>query len=409
MESTGARPGTVGTLRDRRFITFAAIVALGISGWLPTLNFISLFVRDELGGSLAAAALLLVVLQGPRAVAGPLLAFWVRALSSRRVYALGLAGLTLLTAVLAATPSVTWVLAVAPLSGLALMLHWAGLQTYTVEVAPAARRGTAAGIISFVSVVAPGLAGLAQGFVAEAFGFRVLAVLASAMLGLALLGALAVLPPAASGSAGRAKQLSLRAYLSVARDRRIATLLGVRASGTLAWAAFVVLAGPKLLDAGGDLRTVGVFTLMSALGGAAAQIAIGRISDAIGRRGLLLAVLATGAAASATFGLASSLVPLLLVSAVYFFAAWASQTLMVAFWGDLAEPGTLGWLMALDSTAYAGGVALGALVIVLTPAGATTIPFLIAAAAMLVGMGGLSRLARRSPDGDAAEHAPRDA
>ena len=65
--------------------------------------------------------------------------------------------------------------------------------------------------------------------------------------------------------------------------------------------------------------------------------------------------------------------------------------------------------MALDSTAYAGGVALGALVIVLTPASATAIPFLIAAAVMLTGLVGLSRLARRSPVGDAAEHAPRDA
>ncbi|MCY4111899.1 MAG: MFS transporter, partial [Chloroflexi bacterium] len=138
-------------------------MSIGVAGWLPVNNFLSLFVRDELGGDLLGAALLLIAIQGGTATLGLAGGLWIHRVGSRWTYALGLAGMTAFVLVMTVAAGAAVVLVAAPFLGVALALHWAGSQTYVLEVSPAARRGLATGIMSFAIIAAPGIAGIAFG------------------------------------------------------------------------------------------------------------------------------------------------------------------------------------------------------------------------------------------------------
>ena len=129
------------SLRTRRFATLAAVAALGVAGWLPTSYFMSLLVREQLGGGIAGAALVIGTMHLSRAIGAAITGRWVTRLESRAVYALGLAGMTTLMVMLVLAPDVAWVIVAAPLAGLSMAYFWAGLQTYVIEIAPPSRRG----------------------------------------------------------------------------------------------------------------------------------------------------------------------------------------------------------------------------------------------------------------------------
>ena len=383
-------------LRSRPFITLTIVLALGVAGWTPLLSFLSLFVRDQLGAGLTGAGWLLFAMHATTGTLGLASGLWIRRLGSRWTYAAGLAGMTVFAAFMAVTPSVVWFLALAPLAGLALALHWTGMQAYTLESTPSDRRGVASGIMSFVAVVAPGVAGVVQGLVAEAAGFGAMALVATGMLGLALIGNALWLPTFGPRGVSPTAVGSWRAYARLVRDRSVAALLVTRAATTVAFAAMLVLAGPKLLAAGGDLRTVGLFTLAASLGGAVAQIGIGWLSDAIGRRGVFATTLVLGGVTAVLFGLADGVGLLLALSALYFLAFWAYQTLILALAGDVARPGSQNQVVALTTSAFSWGVALGAVftaVLVEVQPGAV---FVVGAAAKLVALAALPWLRGRS-------------
>ena len=339
MRSTTADVTAAAGLRSRPFITLTIVLALGVAGWTPLLSFLSLFVRDQLGAGLTGAGWLLFVMHATTGSLGLASGLWIRRFGSRWTYAAGLAGMTVFAALMAVTPGAVWFLSVAPLAGLALALHWTGLQAYTLESTPAHRRGVASGIMSSVAVVAPGIAGVIQGLVAEAAGFGAMALLATGLLGLAMIANVGWLPTFAPGAQPAASG-SWRSYARLVRDRSVAALLIARAATTVAFAAMLVLAGPKLVAAGGDLRTVGLLALAASVGGAMAQIGIGWLSDAIGRRGVFAAMLVLGGVTTVAFGFADGIGLLLALSALYFLAFWAYQTLILALAGDVARPGS---------------------------------------------------------------------
>ncbi len=380
----------------------AITAALGVAGWMPVLNFLSLVVRDQLGGSLSEASWLLVAIQGATGTIGLSSAWWMHRTGSRWTYATGLLGMTLFVGVIAAAPSAVWFLAVAPVAGVALAFHWTGLQAYTLEVAPDGRRGLASGVMSFVTVVSPGLAGILHGALAEAFGLQTMATAATVFLAAAVVSAVIWLPSTGRSRAGSDTALSPLALLRVLRDGPVAALAVSRAATTVSFAAFTILAGPRLIAAGGDLRTVGLIALAGSIGGALAQIGIGRLSDAIGRRGVLAIALAIGAASTAAFGFADDVALMLVLLATFFLAFWAYQTLMLALAGDIARTGTQGPVVAILTSSFSWGVVIGAIVTAFVAEPAPESAFIVGAAAKVVALAALPWL-RRNPERDATD------
>ncbi len=388
MTNTAAEP--VGRLGSRRFLTLIAIMGLGVAGWLPVVNFLSLFVRDDLGRGVAGAGVLLVAMHGARALLGIFASVPIARFGSQRTYALGLAGLAVLVAVMIVTPDLGLFIVAAPFGGLALALHWSASQTYAMQVAPPSRRGLAASLVSFTVGVAPGLGGLALGVLANAFGFRVFALVAAVLIGLAALAALTVLPPAPV--APRSNALRVGELFQLARHRSIQLLAFIRACTTVTYGAFIILAGPKLVDAGGDLTSVGWLIFLSAVGGASAQVIVGALSDRWGRRGALAVALAVGVVNTAAYGQIDAFGALLALWVPYAFTQSVFQGLIVALAADVTPRGRLGQVMAIDSTAYSVGVALAALLAIAAGDTAPALLFWAGAAAGLASLAAISRL-----------------
>ncbi len=378
-------------MRSRRFVTLLSVLALGLAGWLPVVNFLSLFVSAELGGGVAGAGLLLAVMHGTRGTVGVLAGVLIGRLGSQRTYALGLAGLAALVGLMAVTPNLALIVIAAPFGGLALTMHWAGAQTYAMEVAPGERRGLASSLVSFAVVAAPGVGGLALGALANAYGFRVFAGVSAVLIGLAAAAAVTALPaPARTAPAPWAR--SVRDLAGLARRPSLQVLAFIRACTTVTYGAFVILAGPKLVAAGGDLTSVGWLIFLAAGAGAAAQVAVGALSDRAGRRGALAAVLVLGAATSALYSQADTFGALLGLWAPYAFSQSAFQSLIVALAADVAPRGRLGQVMAIDSTAYSVGVTIAAVLAMLVGATAPAALLWAGAGAALAALAALSRL-----------------
>jgi len=355
-------------------------MSIGVAAWLPVNNFLSLFVRDELGGDMLGAALLLISIQGGTATLGLVSGLWMHRFGSRWTYALGLAGMTAFLIVMTSATGAGAVLIAAPFLGVALALHWSGSQTYVLEVAPPASRGLATGIMSFAIIAAPGIAGIAFGQIAEGAGFRVMTGVAGGMIAVAFLLAALFLPSTTPRQRGPSR--SAGDVIKALREIPALAMVAARAGTTVAFGAVVLLTGPKLVAAGGDLGSVGLFTLVSALGGAVSQIGIGRLSDAIGRTAIFAISLVVGAAAAVGFALANDVVALLALSGVIYLAFGTHQTVLPAIAGDISRPGQVGTMMTLQTSAFALGVIIGAGA---TAALASTAPN----AAFYVGAGGM--------------------
>ena len=371
-------------------------MAIGVAGWLPVNNFLSLYVRDELGGNMLGAAVLLIVIQSGTATLGLATGLWIRRVGSRWTYALGLAGMTAFLLVMTTASGAAAVLVAAPFLGVALALHWAGSQTFVLEVAPPARRGLAMGIVSFAIIAAPGTAGLVFGEIAESGGLRVMTGVAGGMIGGAFVLVALFLPSTTPRQRGPSR--SAGDVIQALRTAPALAMVVARSGTTVSFGVVVLLTGPKLLEAGGDLRSVGLFTLIGAIGGGASQVGIGRLSDAIGRSTIFALSLVVGATAAIGFALADGVVPLLILSGVIYLAFGTHQTLLPAIAGDIAEPGQLPTMMTLQTSAFALGVIVGAGAVAALAATAPDTAFYVGAGGMAVALAALPWL-RPGPRG----------
>lgn len=364
------------------------ILALGLSGWLPVVNFLSLFVRDELNAGIAGAGLLLAAMHGSRSTIGVFVGVVISRVGSQRAYAFGLTGLAALVAIMSVTPNLWLFVIAAPFGGLALTMHWASAQTYVMEVAPPDRRGLASAIMSFVVVAAPGIGGVVLGTLANTYGFRLFAIVASALLALAALSAMKFLP--ANRSPSLSSSPSIRDLttnlLQMLRDPAVQILALIRACTTVIYGAFIILAGPKLVAAGGDLSDVGWLIFIAAAAGASAQVVVGAMSDRIGRRGALAVTLAIGAITTGIYGQVHGFFALLGLWAGYAFTQSAFQGLIVAIAADIAPPRRLSQVMAIDSTAYSIGVTIAAILAIATGDTEPATIFWAGATAGLIGL-----------------------
>ena len=382
------------TLRSHRFIAVLCILALGLAGWLPVVNFLSLFVRDELGGDIAGAGLLLAAMHGSRSTVGIFVGVALGRFGSQRTYTFGLTGLAAFVAIMAVTPDLRLFVIAAPFGGLALTMHWAAAQTYVMEVAPSDRRGLASSIMSFIVVAAPGIGGVILGILANTYGFRLFAIIAAALLALAALSAMKFLPATETTLPSRSTSLPrlTKDLLQMIRHPSVQVLALIRACTTVIYGAFIILAGPKLVAAGGDLADVGWLIFIAAVAGATAQVFVGAMSDRIGRRGALTATLALGTVTTAIYGQVDSFFVLLGLWAGYAFTQSVFQSMIVAIAADIAPPQRLGQIMAIDSTAYSFGVTVAAILAMVTGDTEPTIIFWAGAAAGLVAVCAVGRL-----------------
>ncbi len=395
----GSRPRDIrrDALLNRPYVTLVVLFGFGVAGWMPTLSFLSVFVRDELGGSILSAAFVLLAMHVVASTLGLSSGLWIRRFGSKSTYALGLTGMMVFVAALAVAPNIGWIIAVGPVAGLFLAYHWTGLQAYIIESSSERTRGMASGLVSFVMVLAPGITGPMFGALADRAGFRALGLAAFGMIGATLLLAVVLLPNLHARGAARAlKGLGLRAYGGLFRHRPVAWSLLIRASTSMSFGAFTLLAGPKLVDLGGGLQSVGWFVAVGAVGGGIAQILVGRLSDAIGRRMLMVIAAVLGVVSAVVFGVADDLAILLLASSVQWFSQSAFQTLLVAVAGDIAPSGEMGRVMALQTSSFSWGMLVGVLAAGLTVSIDPALPFYITAVVMLLAIVGALKLPRRT-------------
>ena len=407
LRSEGQIQATRPKLVSRGFIVLLVALALGVAGWMPTNSFLSVFVRDELGGSVLSAAYLVIGIHTGGAIFGLTAGSWIRRFGSKSTFVVGLAGQVGFLAALRLLPDIRWAIPLAPIAGAFLAYHWTGMQVYLIEVAPIRRRGVASGIGSLTVVLSPGISGLFLSRLAADGGFELFVSAAIVLVASAFILSLLALPRVRHAaepvswprshllgwpvrSAGAVAQVArisaIRSYTALLRNRTISLAMIVRVTTSLSFAVFNLLAGPKLVDAGGGFESVGLFVFGGALGGGMAQVLVGGMSDRFGRWRLLTvsAIIAMGS--SITFGLAESIPILLVASTLHWFSQSAFQTLLVALMGDIAPKGDLGRVMALQTSSFSTGMVLGALIAGLLSTVSIVMAFYVTAGMLSVGL-----------------------
>ncbi len=382
-------------------------LGLGVAGWMPTNSFLSVFVRDELGGSVLSAAFLVMGIHVGGAIFGLTASAWIRRFGSKSTFVVGLGGQIAFLAMLGLLPDIRWAIPLAPIAGMFLAYHWTGMQAYLIEVAPEERRGLASGIGSLVVVLSPGISGLFLSRLAAEGGFSLFVTAATVLVGIAFLVALVALPRVlhavepvswprdhrlgwpvrtATAAAQSAQESVGRSFRSLLENRLILLTMVVRLTSALSFGVFNMLAGPKLVDAGGGFESLGLFVFGGAVAGGTAQVLVGSLSDRFGRRRLLAISAAIAVGSSIAFGLVGTIPFLLVASSLHWFSQSAFQTLLVALVGDIVPSSDLGKAMTLQTSAFSVGMFTGALIAGLLATVSILIAFFVTAAFLSIGL-----------------------
>ena len=399
VDTENPEDGRPTTLRSRAFITFVVMFGVGLAAWWPMMAYLSVFVRDIMGQGILAASFLMVAIHGVTATLGLASGPWIRRFGSKSTYTLGLAGLAVFMLALGLTSDFTFVMVMAPVMGFFLAFHWTGAQAYVIQSSPAHQRGLGSGIATSTATLVPAISAPVLGLVADATDFSTMALVAFGIVAIGLVVTIFALPniqprvktvnfarptiatPATPGGMGH-----------LLRMPGIAWMLIVRGSTSMMLGVFVLLAGPKLIDSGGMMSSIGFFVAGTSLGGGLAQVGIGWASDRFGRRSLLVMTLGIGTVSSVAFGLTDNLVLLLAASGFHGLFRNATQTLLVAVTGDITPSSETGRVSSLLTSSFSVGMVIGVLV-----AGAffeisQLAPFVIAGVIVTAAIFGLYRI-----------------
>ncbi len=274
---------------------------------------------------------------------------------SKASYVAGIAILGLYLGFLGATENFLVAVPLGFLAGFGLAMHWTGMQSYTLEIAPPKHRGTISGSVSFVIVGSAGVTGLVLGLVTGDGGFVRFISIAASMVGLAFVLALLFLPR----TERKITRSSSGSVYAALKDPSLRRMAYVRAAHASAFVLFNLMAGPRLLEVGGRLEYVGYLAFGGSIAGGIAQLLVGYLSDLFGRTGLLYLLLAISITACLTFIMADNVYLLLLITSLHWFSQFAFQTVLVPLGGDLSPPGQTANAMALLTIAYSFGLVAG--------------------------------------------------
>jgi len=394
-------------LATRGFIVLLVALGMGVAGWMPTNSFLSVFVRDELEGSVLSAAFLVMGLHVGGALFGLTASAWIGRFGSKSAFVVGLGGQTGFLAILGLLPDIRWAIPLAPIAGMFLAYHWTGMQAYLMEVAPKERRGLASGTGSLVVVLSPGISGLFLSRLAAEGGFSLFMTAAAVLVGIAFLVALVALPRVlhavepvswprdhrlgwpvrtATAAARSAQESVSGSFRSLLGNRMILLAMVVRLASALSFGVFNMLAGPKLVDAGGGFESLGLFVFGGAVAGGTAQVLVGSLSDRFGRRRLLAISAAIAVGSSIAFGLVGTIPFLLVASSLHWFSQSAFQTLLVALVGDIVPRADLGRAMTLQTSSFSAGMFTGVLIAGLLATVSIMLAFFVTAAFLSIGL-----------------------
>ena len=351
------RSGPIGGLRPRTIAPLLLVAFLATGSWMTVLSFLSSFAAKEFDVGIWSAALIMIAVHtGSFTVGGALSLKVVGRWGSKVTYAAGIGILVLYTVFLGATQNFILGIPLGLVAGLGLALHWTGFQNYVVEVAPVRHRGLVSSTASFVVVVGIGLFGIVLGFATGDGGFARFAAVTGSMVAVAFVVALKFLP-----NLGMAATAHGGSFLAGFRDPNLRRMTYVRSIHAAAYALFTLMAGPRLYEVGGGLEYVGLLVFAGSIAGGLAQLVVGRLSDLLGRTGVLYFLLAMSALLCIGFPLTGNIYLLLLISSLNWFAQMAFQAMLVALGGDLSPRGQTANAMALLTASFSFGIVGGSL------------------------------------------------
>ncbi len=343
--------------RRRALILLLCSVALSAGGWMASMSFLSSFVAKEFDAGIWSAALIMIAVHtGSFTIGGWLSLRVVNRFGSKVSYGVGQAMLAAYLAFLGLTQNFLLAIPLGLVAGIGLALHWTGVQNYTVEIAPLRHRGLISGAVALVMVAAVGISGLVLGQIAAESGFRHFASIAAAMIVLASLISLLLLPRAAA----RPKLPPSGNVFAGLADPILRQMSLIRGAHAMVFVLFNLMAGPRLFDIGGGIEYVGYLTFAGSIAGGLAQLVVGRLSDLFGRTGVLYLLQIGGVLACISFPLLDNVYLLLAITSLNWFIQSAFQTILVALGGDLSPPGGSSNAMALLTVTYSFGLVIAA-------------------------------------------------
>ena len=345
-----------------------------------------------------SASLLFLAIHGITSTLGLVSGPWIRRFGSKWTYALGLFGLAIFMLVLGVSSNFTLVIVMAPVMGFFLAFHWTGAQAYVIEASPQHQRGLGSGIATFTATLVPAISAPILGIIADKAGFNTMAMVAFGIVSTGLVITAFALPNIRQPTnliSPRNSNLSDRNTIGtqeLLQTPGLIWMLVVRGSTSMMLGVFVLLAGPKLIDSGGMMSSIGFFVAGTSLGGGLAQIGMGWASDRIGRRSILLMTLVIGIVSSIAFGLTDNLPLLLAASGFHGLFRNATQTLLVAVTGDITSGSETGQVSSLLTSAFSIGMVIGVLVAGTLFQTAPVAPFLIAGFIVAIAILGIYRI-----------------
>ena len=249
-------------------------------------------------------------------------------------------------------PTWSWVIAANVLLGVNQALTWSMTVNMMVDLAPASRRGFAAGVNEFAGYLGVSLLAFLTGLVAASTGLRPEPFyLGIAVSVLGLLSSLVVRETAPGTGA---------APLGWVRGVGVPSVLG---GATNLKDGLVWLALPLMMAASGfDLAQVGLVAGTYPLLWAAGQVVFGPLSDRVGRRALVLPGMLLQGVGLVLLGLAPTLVLLLVASVVLGLGTGMVYPTLIALVADRVPSTSRATALGIYRFIRDGGYALGAIV-----------------------------------------------
>ncbi len=321
-----------------------------------TLAFIvmPLYILD-IGGSEWTAAWHNALLAASAVIGRFLLVGWIG--RSKRTTCILLSGTALVVAPLLILLVDSWeaLAVIRLLQGFGLALYPPAGNALVADLSPKERRGTALGLMRLVMISALVTGPLMAGFIVDAYGFKEL------FFGMGVFGLLgvAVLALIKEPQKRWAEMAGIPSFRAVFASRTVRVLFPSILACGLAYSVLLTFLPAYVLDLGAD--NFGSFFTLFALSGLLAAVIAGRLSDAFGRKVVLIPALLLYGVGVAALSIATPGLSMILVSIIAGLGYAASLTILVAWLIDEAGTNLRAASLSLFDTGVDIGVTLGSI------------------------------------------------